>query len=1068
MTEQVKNIPEKFSGSSDKNTALLPDIHDRITEAYYGKLGDKFARSTQDRIHWVCSNVKGQRVLDVGCSQGIAALILGREGKTVVGIDVAKRSIEEAREYLAQETAQVQEQVRFVQGDFLTANLETDGFETVIIGEVLEHLTNPEVFISAAAIRLKKNGRVIVTVPFGVNDFHDHKKTFYLSEPWRIISKHFYINEIKFFGKWIGFVATLRCKKDSQKSFSLREDDIAQSEVVFQKIERRLLERVKTLTKKVTEKQTELLASNKQNAALKKSMAESETARVSLGQSLTDLQERAQSTETTLEVYRAEMQETEARLSADTSAKDKEISRLVAELSASERWAKHHEIEAQKKSVDLEAERSSHVESETRRLLTEHKIEGMASRLVDYETQLKNAKQNFLEQTQKLALLQSQHEQLRAKQDDKEKELTSLSEEIDAAKARELTLTEETEALRGLIRKERQARETQEKKKIQADERADRQRKTLSFRLGNTLIFGFKSWRGILNLPSKLWSLKCDWASQNNFSTLNLENLNFVHNTSDATHYKKNHLNKNISLALALPEFLKELNDLKKRGATAEALSITKQRLNIKNEKQIAKAGYWLALQSMDKEFAMECLERLSGLEDLAIKSWLKGKRGKLEATFEKSLDLSELISERSSNTKNFTPIKNRICYCLHNSLPYSSGGYATRGHGIAQGLQVNGLDVICLTRPGYPKDLSNYNGPNPVEFNEIDGIKYFHISEPNRRNFKADDYLKRAVIAYEKQFFKHRPSVVMAASNHINAIPAMIAAKKLGISFYYEVRGFWEITRISREPKFEQTKSFAKLVEYEKFAAQNADHVFTLTNPMREELERRGVSPNKITLVPNSCDPSRFIPRLRDRDLAQKYDIKEGTPVIGYIGTFAQYEGLNDLVKACALLKKRGHNFKLLLVGGENASGNDQGLITEEIIQISNDSNLLGDIIMPGRIPHEQVEAHYSLIDIAPFPRKPQPVTEMVSPMKPLEALAMQKAVVASSVRALSEMIEDGKTGLLFKKGDVEDLTSSLEKLICNPGMRNRLGKEGRKWIEKERHWNLVTASISDVVLER
>jgi glycosyltransferase involved in cell wall biosynthesis len=235
----------------------------------------------------------------------------------------------------------------------------------------------------------------------------------------------------------------------------------------------------------------------------------------------------------------------------------------------------------------------------------------------------------------------------------------------------------------------------------------------------------------------------------------------------------------------------------------------------------------------------------------------------------------------------------------------------------------------------------------------------------------------------------------------------------------------------------------------------------------MLEELVKRGVPAQKITLLPNSCDPSRFTPRSRDIQLAQKLGIPDDVPVIGYIGSFVQYEGLENLAQACSYLIQRGIDFRLLLVGNENASGSERGPVTQEIQLIANESGLADKLIMPGRVPHELVEAYYSLIDIAPFPRKPQPVTEMVSPMKPLEALAMEKAVLVSSVRALTEMIIDHKTGLVFKKGDIEDLADKLQLLISDPILRLRLGKAGRKWVETERTWNKTAAIASDGIMQ-
>jgi glycosyltransferase involved in cell wall biosynthesis len=152
--------------------------------------------------------------------------------------------------------------------------------------------------------------------------------------------------------------------------------------------------------------------------------------------------------------------------------------------------------------------------------------------------------------------------------------------------------------------------------------------------------------------------------------------------------------------------------------------------------------------------------------------------------------------------------------------------------------------------------------------------------------------------------------------------------------------------------------------------------------------------------------------------------------------------------------LKARGAIFRLMLVGNENASGQERGPITAQIVEIAEQTGYFDWLILPGRVAYEEVESYYSLIDIAPFPRKPWPVCEMVSPMKPLEALAMEKAVVVSSVRALVEMIQHGQTGVVFEKGSVESLAGALQQLIDDETMRERLGRTGRDWVKRERTW--------------
>ena len=408
--------------------------------------------------------------------------------------------------------------------------------------------------------------------------------------------------------------------------------------------------------------------------------------------------------------------------------------------------------------------------------------------------------------------------------------------------------------------------------------------------------------------------------------------------------------------------------------------------------------------------------------------------------------------------------IPNRIAYVLHNSFPYSSGGYATRAFGIAEGLKSHGFEVININRPGFPLDIKDdLEAEDVPKIEIIDGHQYVRSLSTSRRGKTPYDYMLEAADILEERFIEYRPQYVIAASNHITAIPSLIAAKRLGIPFYYEVRGLWEITRVSREPEFEKKPAYTVQVLLETLAAKHATHVFTLTSPMINELVRRGVEEESISLVPNSCSPENLIPQQPDMKLVEKLNIPADVPVIGYIGTFVQYEGLDDLAEACAILKLKGVPFRLLLVGNENASGQEAGPITAKISELATTYGFSDWLIMPGRIPFEEVESYYSLIDIAPFPRKPQPVCELVSPMKPLEALAMKKAVLVSSVQALKEMVVEEKTGLVFEKGNISDLADKLQLLIDNKGLRQTLGENGRVWVKSERNWIKTTGVIKD-----
>lgn len=400
-------------------------------------------------------------------------------------------------------------------------------------------------------------------------------------------------------------------------------------------------------------------------------------------------------------------------------------------------------------------------------------------------------------------------------------------------------------------------------------------------------------------------------------------------------------------------------------------------------------------------------------------------------------------------------PIPGTLLYLLHHSRPYMSNGYATRGHGMARGMIEAGIGLTCLTRPGFPLDIQGEWPENVPERDVLDGVTYLRELTPKRNGpDRSRTYLSDAADAIEVRLRALRPQAVMVASNYVAALPALIAARRVGLPIAYEVRGFWEITELSRDGSLENAFSHKLKIRIESAVAGACDHIFTLSHPMAEELVARGVSRKRISLLPNSCDPTQLKPRARDAQLASRWNIPEGVPVIGYVGSFVQYEGLDDLVLACAKLRAQGLDFRLVLVGNEKSQGSGRGPIVEQIEIIARDQNLAGLLVMPGRVPHEEVEAWYSLIDIAPFPRKPQPVTEMVTPLKPLEAMVMQKAVVVSSVGAMAEMVEDGKTGLIFAKGDVASLADCLAQLVRDAGLRQRLGQAAQAYVGSERTW--------------
>jgi len=216
------------------------DIHDRVAEAYYGKFGKLMQEQTRKRMHWIRDYVTGNIILDIGCSQGIGPILLGREGKVIIGVDISQQAVDEANKALSYEEDTVQRNVSFIKTDFLEYS-EEKRFNTITMTEVLEHLTNPDDFIKKAYDLLAENGRLIVTVPFGINDFPDHKKTYYYSDLYLMLYKFFDIIDVSFMGKWIGFIATKRISPAIDTPTNISFQSLKSIEDAFYVIERELV-----------------------------------------------------------------------------------------------------------------------------------------------------------------------------------------------------------------------------------------------------------------------------------------------------------------------------------------------------------------------------------------------------------------------------------------------------------------------------------------------------------------------------------------------------------------------------------------------------------------------------------------------------------------------------------------------------------------------------------------------------------------------------------------------------------------------------------------------------------
>lgn len=408
-----------------------------------------------------------------------------------------------------------------------------------------------------------------------------------------------------------------------------------------------------------------------------------------------------------------------------------------------------------------------------------------------------------------------------------------------------------------------------------------------------------------------------------------------------------------------------------------------------------------------------------------------------------------------------YEPRRDHVLYMLHNALPHHSGGYATRTHGLLTELGRAGWDVDGVTRLGYPYDMPKMADVPDLPAREVVGeVDYHHLLTGRQIEKKnpMHDYVTRYVDALLPLAREERPAILHGASNHWNGLAAVMAGRILGIPSVYEVRGLWEVTRGSRDPEWGRSDQYKYIARMEADAARGATRVLAITQALKDELIERGVDEDKIVLVPNGVDTERFTPLPRDEELAAQLGVA-GKTVIGYVGTVVDYEGLDLLLEAAATLKRTRDDFRVLIIG--------DGAKLEEL-QESAAAQGLGDVVtFPGRVPHEEVERYYSIIDITPFPRLPLPVCEMVSPLKPFEAMAMGKAVVASDVAALAEIVTPGQNGLLHEKGSAESLMEQLGTLLDQPELAGRLGGQSREWVVEHRDWRQLAQRIAGVYKE-
>lgn len=380
-----------------------------------------------------------------------------------------------------------------------------------------------------------------------------------------------------------------------------------------------------------------------------------------------------------------------------------------------------------------------------------------------------------------------------------------------------------------------------------------------------------------------------------------------------------------------------------------------------------------------------------------------------------------------------------RVLHILDHSLPLQSG-YTFRTRAILKAQQGLGFEVRGVTGIRHFAE-----GPSPEE---TDGLTFYRTpgeagGPPGLREWREIGLLADAI---GKVCDEWRPDILHAHSPTLCGLAAARVARAGGIPFVYEIRAFWEDAAVGNGTGREGSIKYQLTRALENHVVKSADAVVTICAGLRGDLIARGVSPERIAISPNGVDLTLFgEPVPRDPALAAGLGLRDG-PVIGFIGSFYDYEGLDDLIAAMPALIARQPNAKLLLVGG----GPREAALRAQ----AEASSAAAAIRFVGRVPHDQVERYYALTDVLAYPRKASRLTDLVTPLKPLEAMAQGKLVAASSVGGHRELITDGVTGTLFAPDDPAACATALADLLDDRSNWDERRAAGRAHVAAKHDW--------------
>ena len=386
--------------------------------------------------------------------------------------------------------------------------------------------------------------------------------------------------------------------------------------------------------------------------------------------------------------------------------------------------------------------------------------------------------------------------------------------------------------------------------------------------------------------------------------------------------------------------------------------------------------------------------------------------------------------------------------HVLDHSLP-SLDGYAIRSGHIVNFQAGMGFTPVVVTS----SQQEDSNGAVDV----IEGIKHYrsvNYKESSIPFYRELKRIKRMAGKIDEVVSKENPDLIHAHSPCLWGAAAARVAKRRSLPFVYEIRGFWEDAAVDRGFTTETSLRYRFTRWLETKVAKSANVVTTIAEHMREDLIERGIAAEKIVMVPNGVDSERFSETTYDQQLAEELNVNERN-CVGYIGSLFVWEGVEDFVRSAPRIVAGNPNTLLIIVGGGECADAIRDLIDELGV---------GDHVKYiGRVPHDQVKRYYSIMDILVYPRKHTRHTETVTPLKPLEAMSMGKAIVSSDVGGLAELIADG-TGLTFQSGNPDDFAAKIIELLQAEDRRKEMGKRAREHMIQNRDWKKLITTYKQV----